>query len=440
MNTWKSENLKFNSGEKDFMKVTSFILPKLPGIGNNVGKAFNLYRFLATHLHTPARDLVSKITEGGKPLFTADNIADMQAVIATQKDTSYFKQITGAASGQRGGAVPAPAPAAGAGAAAFDPTRSKFWDKLIRKMSHTVGSFVPIGTLCKNWEFYVFFLYSLEQFEMVGPFVSMALDSITLSLPVMSDIASTGIESLFMLLPVPYAALIGEILGYVVGTLFLLFAIMLNTNRKHFGSAFKVSLELIPMFGDILAEASTNFEVAMERALASRERILATLKPLSPTAYATANYYVPSVNIKTGTPPNIFSRNTYDTIGSELENYATQKLPIPKEKMEQIKKVSSNVLNIVPIAVDTIKSIATNGLSGALESAASTATSRAASAVNSAVGNAASRAASAVNSAVGNAASRASSAVGSAAQVKANVKKLKQDGGRRHRTRKHRLN
>ena len=439
MNTWKSENLKFNSGEKDFMKVTSFILPKLPGIGNNVGKAFNLYRFLATHLDTPARDLVSKITEDGAPLFTAQNIADMQAVIETQKDTSYFKQITAKTphrhQSQRGGANPV---------LADDLTRSKFWDKLIRKMSHTVGTFVPIGELCKNWEFYMFFLYSLEQFEMIGPFVSMALDSVTLSLPVMSDLASTGIESLFMLLPVPYAALIGEILGYVVGTLFLLFAIMLNTNRKHFGSAFKVSLELIPMFGDILAEAATNFEVAMERALASRERILSSLKTVSPTAYATADYYVPSVNIKTGTPPDIFSRNTYDTIGSELENYATNKLPIPKEKMEQIKKISSNVLNIVPVAVNTIKSLATNGLSGALESAASTAVgnvaSRATGAVNSVVGNVASRATGAVNSAVGNAVSRATSVVGSAAPVKANVTKLKQDGGRRQRrrTRKHR--
>ncbi len=401
MNTWKSESLNFNSGEKDVMKVTSFILPKLPGIEKNVGKAFNLYRFLAMHLHTPAHELVNQITENGKPLFTAENIADMQAVIQTHKDTPYFKKITG----QRGGG----APIAGAPAAA-DPTRSKFWDKLIRKMSHTIGSFVPIGELCRNWEFYIFFLYSLEQFEMIGPFVSMALDSVTLSLPVMSDLASTGVESLFMLLPIPYAALIGEIAGYIIGTLFLLFAIMLNMNRKHFGSAFKVSLELIPMFGDILAEAATNLEVAMERATASRERMLKSLKTLSPTAYAAADYYVPSVNIKSGPVPDIFSRNTYNTIGSELENYAASHLPIPPEKLEKIKKVSSNVLNIVPIAVDTIKSIATDG-------AASSATLRAADTMNSAVGNAESRATKAT--------------------------KLKQDGGRRQtqrcRTRKRRV-
>lgn len=451
MNTWKSENLKFNGGEKDFMKVTQFILPRVPGIESNVGKAFNLYRFLATHLHTPAADLVDKITENGKPLFTETDIADMQAVIATHVDTPYFKQITGR--GQRGGGAAAAAPAAvvGGPAAIIDPTRSKFWDKLIRKMTHTIGGFLPIAELCKNWEFYVFFLYSLEQFEMIGPFVSMALDSITLSLPVLSDLASTGIESMFMLLPIPYAALIGEVVGYIVGTLFLLFAIMLNTNRKHFGSAFKVSLELIPMFGDILAEAAVNFEVAMERAMASRERMLGSLKTLSPTAYAAADYYVPSVNIKNGTPPDIFSRNTYETIGGELENYALQHLPIPPEKVEKVKKVASNVLNIAPVALNTATSLFTGGISGALDKAASTAVSgatgalnnavsgaasRAAGAVNTAVSGAASRAAGALNNAVSGAASRATGAVNTA--VSGAVPKLinKQDGGKRRRTRK----
>lgn len=391
MNTWKSENLKFNAGEKNFMKITSFILPKLPGIETNVGKAFNLYRFLAGHLHTPASELVGKITENGKPLFDETNIAEMQAVIATHVDTPYFKQITGR---QRGGAIAAPA-GLGADSAVADPTRSKFWDKFIRKLTHTIGGFIPIAELCKNWEFYVFFLYSLEQFEMIGPFVSMALDSITLSLPVLSDIASTGIESMFMLLPIPYAALIGEVVGYIVGTLFLLFAIMLNTNRKHFGSAFKVSLELIPMFGDILAEAATNFEVAMERAMASRERMLGSLKKLSPTAYAAADYYVPSVEIKGGNPPDIFSRNTYATIGDELGNYAAQHTHISPEKLEKVEKIASNVLNIAPVALETATTLFTDGISGALNTAAS-------NAAGAAVSNAASRATEIVNSKVSN--------------------------------------
>jgi hypothetical protein len=434
-NAWKSENLKFNSSEKDFMKVTQFMLPKLPGIETNVGKAFNLYRFLASHLHTPAAELVDKITENGKPLFTSQNIAEMQAVIATQVNTPYFKQIAGR--GQRGGAAPVAA-SLSAGAAAVDPTRSKFWDKLIRKITHTIGGFLPISELCRNWQFYVFFLYSLEQFEMIGPFVSMALDSITLTLPVLSDLASTGIESMFMLLPIPYAALIGEVVGYIVGTLFLLFAIMLNTNRKHFGSAFKVSLELIPMFGDILAEAATNFEVAMERAMASRERMLGSLRTLSPTAFAAADYYVPSVDIKYGNPPDIFSRNTYETIGEELGNYAAVHAGIPPEKLEKVQTVASNVLNIAPVALNTATSLLTGGISGALDAAASKAVSGSTGALNTAVSGAVSHVTGAVNAAVSDAASRAVGNATSRATGAVNAIKMKQDGGRRKTRRRFR--
>lgn len=362
---WKSEHQQFSPQEKEFMKITSFIVPKLPGIGNDVGKAFNLYRFLANHLHTPANELVPKITENGKPLFNTREIAHMQSIIATQTQTPYFKQIVGRRRRQHGGA---------AVATEEDPTRSKFWDKLVHKLSHSIGSLIPVGELCKNWEFYIFFLYALEQMEMIGPFVGTALDSITLSLPVLSDLASDAIQSIFVLLPFPYAALIGDVMGYVVGTLFLLFAIMLNINRKHFGSAFKVSLELIPMFGDILAEAATNFEVAMERAMASRNKMLGVLKPVSPTAFAVADYYVPTVDIRNNIQvPNVFSKNTYKQIGNELQNYATAKLPIPKEKIEKIGNVASKVVDIGPVLVNTVDSLIRSASAPALAPAAASA-------------------------------------------------------------------
>jgi hypothetical protein len=344
MNTWDGSRLHLNPNEHTFMNITKFIIPKLHGIEKNVGKAFNLYRFFATHLDTPAAELVSKIRDHGKPLFTVSDIEQIQAIIREQQNTPYFKRLVDGK--QHGGGPPV---------TELDPTRNKFWDKSIKKLTHTLTSFLPstgFGQLCKNWEFYIFFLYSIEQLELFGPFVATALDTITLSLPVLSDLASDGIQSLFMLLPVPYAALIGEVVGYIVGTLFLLFAIMLNMNRKHFGSAFKVSLELIPMFGDVLAEAATNFEVAMERAMAHRNKMLTSLKPISPTAYSIADYYVPSVDIKNSTHvPDIFSQSSYKQIGRELETYATEKLPIPAEKLEKVSTIASDLVNIVPNAV-----------------------------------------------------------------------------------------
>jgi hypothetical protein len=342
------------------MNITKFIIPKLHGVEKNVGKAFNLYRFFATHLDTPAAELVSKIRDHGKPLFTVSDIEQIQAIIREQQNTPYFKRLLNGK--QHGGGSPV---------TELDPTRNKFWDKSIKKLTHTLTSFLPsggLGQLCKNWEFYIFFLYSIEQLELFGPFVSTALDTITLSLPVLSDLASNGIQSLFILLPVPYAALIGEVVGYVVGTLFLLFAIMLNMNRKHFGSAFKVSLELIPMFGDILAEAATNFEVAMERAMAHRNKMLTSLKPISPTAYSIANYYVPSVDIKNSTHvPDIFSQSSYKQIGRELESYAVEKLQIPADKLEKVSTIASDLVNIVPNAVTAATSLVGNMVSAGIK-------------------------------------------------------------------------
>lgn len=361
MNTWDGQNLRVTPEERKIMDVTQFMIPKLPGIDENVGKAFSLYRFLVMHLDTPAAALVSTIKDDGKPLFTETELEHIQHVLRGQQNTPYFKHIT--RSVQSGGGPPV---------IDSDPSRNKFWDKTLKKVAHTFGSFVPLGELCKNWEFYIFFLYSLEQLEMIGPFVSAALDSITLSLPVLSDMASDGIQSLFLLLPIPYAALMGEVIGYVVGTLFLLFAIMLNMNRKHFGSAFKVSLELIPIFGDILAEAATNFEVAAERAMVYRTKMLSSVKPISPTAYTMADYYIPSVNIKNGTGvPDIFSKDTYTQIGNELEDYATDRLPIPKEKREKLGTIASNVLNVVPNAISATSSLLGNIAKGTVESAVS---------------------------------------------------------------------
>jgi hypothetical protein len=114
----------------------------------------------------------------------------------------------------------------------------------------------------------------------------------------------------------------------------------------------------------------------MERAMASRGRMLASLKTLSPTAYKAANYYIPSVDIKNGTPPDIFSRNAYEQIGDELKTYATRKLAIPPEKMEKVEKIASNILNVAPIALDAASSLITGNMSETLNTTTSKAISQ----------------------------------------------------------------
>jgi hypothetical protein len=435
---WNAEHLEFNGREHEFMKVTRFLIPKVPGIDKNIGKVFNLYRFLVTHKDTPSKNLAPLITEHGKPLFEVHKLKEIMETI--QKQTS---------ASQRGGGPQPFSPLD------MDPTRSKFWDKWIRKITHTIGYYLPhtpLSDLCKNWDFYIYFLYSLEQIDLFGPFISAALDSITLSLPVLSDLASETIESIFILLPIPYAAIVGQVVGYAIGTLFLLFALMLNMNRKHFGSAFKVSLELIPMFGDILTEAAVNFEVAMERAMASRQRMLGSIQQLSPTAYSIADYYVPSVNIKTSMPPeNIFSRKTVDKIGKNLQNYAVSRLPIPKEKMETISSVASNIMDIGPVVVDTATSLLTGQLNNVgsklqaqAEAAAQAAVAEKVGAVQAAVNEKVGAVQAAVNEKVGAVQAAINEKVGNAQtavaekiNVTQNAVKKGMKGGRR--TRNHRV-
>ena len=330
---WHGENLKLDNNEKQIMKLTSFLIPKVPGIEQNVVKAFNLYRFFQNHLDTSPNVLARKITVQGLPLFNSKEISEIQNTIRRQSVV------------QSGG---------GTDVGSTDTTRQKFWDNIIHKLTHTIGSLIPFGEICKNWEFYIFFLYALEQMEFIGPFVSTALDSITLSLPVLSDLTADGVQTLFMLLPIPYAGLVGDIAGFVIGTLFILFAVMLNINRKYFGSAFKVSLELIPMFGDILAEAATNFEVAMERAMARRAKILDSIKPISPTMYSFGEYYIPSDQIHNWSPPQL---DSIKNIGNELQQYAQRRFGVPEDKMKKISNVASKVMNIGPLLVNTITSL-----------------------------------------------------------------------------------
>jgi hypothetical protein len=432
MNTWKAEDLDYNTRERDFMKVTRFLIPKVPGIDANIGKVFNLYRFLVSHIHMPAEQLAPRITEGGRPMFEVAELKQILNQLRKQKDTPYFKRIA-AGSIQHGGQYIASVLDA-------DPTRSKFWDKWIRKMTHTIGTYLPttpFSDLCKNWDFYIYFLYSLEQVELIGPFVSAALDSVTLSLPVLSDLASTTVESIFVLLPVPYAAVIGQVLGYAIGTLFLLFALFMNINRKHFGSAFKVSLELIPMFGDILAEAAVNFELAMERGMVSRERMLGAVKDISPTMYSIADYYVPSVDIKNSAPPtNIFSRNTVDKIGQNLKTYTLTHLPIQPEKVEKASALASNIMNLGPIVVNTATSLLSGSIpdlkdvaSVAVNKTVSKSLGAASAAANKAVSKAVSNVSDTISAATNKAVSNSLSALGAVA----NKTSLKHGGKRRHR-------
>ena len=284
---------------------------KFPHINENVTKAMSLYGYLAKHVGESANTLAKQIrNENGGSLFSENDIREIQAVLKKQKNEPYFKR----ASGQTGGGPTSPLDA--------DPSRSKFFDKMIRKIMYPISQKIP-----PSWDgilWYTFLIYNLEQTEFLGPFLSTAMDTITLSLPVMAELAATGFEKLISLAPVPYASFAGEIIGYAVSLVFIIFAVFLNIGRKHFGSAFKVSLEAIPVFGDMLMDAAQSVETGAERYLQNRNKLLNPVEKISPTLYQTADYYVPDTNVHPVAPPPL----NYDAVKKNVAGYVLKETGI----------------------------------------------------------------------------------------------------------------
>jgi hypothetical protein len=289
---------------------------KLPHINENVTKAMSLYTYLAKRIDEPAEKLAAEIRNEGLPIFSEKDIREMQAILKNHKQNyaQFFKNIV--LETQKGGAPSAtPATSKPTNPLDADPSRSKFFDKLIRKIMNPLTSRIPPAFDGVLW--YTFLIYNLEQMEFIGPFISTAFDSITLSLPVIAEFAGTGFETLISLAPVPYASFAGGIVGHIISLIFILFAIFLNMSRKHFGSAFKVSLEAIPMFGDILMDAAQNLEIGAERYLRNRDKMLKPIEKISPTLYDNLDYYVPDTAIHSTAPPPL----SYDTLKTDVAGY-----------------------------------------------------------------------------------------------------------------------
>jgi hypothetical protein len=281
---------------------------KFKGIENDVGRVFSLYNFIVKHRNLPANELREKITDNGNPIFSKDDIESIQKTVQSQVNTPYVKRLLA----QSGGVHPVPVNVA-------DPSRSMFWDRMIRNIMHPIAKRIP-----PSWDgllWYTFILHSLEQNTLFGPFLSTALDTITLSLPVLSDLVSDVSSQILSLVPIPYAGKAGEILGYVLGLVFVIFAVFLNMSRKHFGSAFKVSLEAVPIIGDVLAEGSQMVETGAERYLLNRKRILKSVGTISPTTEQIVDYYSLSDEITEKPAPSLNPTIVLPAIKKEVIQY-----------------------------------------------------------------------------------------------------------------------
>jgi hypothetical protein len=215
---------------------------------------------------------------------------------------------------QKGGAVAKPE---------VDETRNEFFDKLIRKLTYNL----PAMPKCYDGVLWYFFLlYNLEQIEIIGPFLSTALDAITLSLPVMADISEEVVGKLVSLAPVPYASFGGELLGYLISLIFVTLAVFMNIGRKHFGTAFKSSLEAIPFIGDVMFDAARSFEIGAKRYEIYKKKILKSVDTVSPSTKEYLNYYVPDSSIHPGPAPPL----SMNTVKLDVADYVKEQTGLNK--------------------------------------------------------------------------------------------------------------
>jgi hypothetical protein len=293
---WTRSSAQLTPHIRDAGRYTNYLLgSNFPGINESLMNHMSLYAWLLSHRHIPAAELHKRIrNDNGQPLFTVEDLQSILTTLQSQAGSNFARWIIAGGS-MSGGAEPEANPLDA------DPSRSKFWDKYIRKIAGPIAQRLPPSWNGLLW--YTFILYSLEQSELLGPTISTLLDSITLSLPVIADVVQEVTEKLIALAPIPYAGFAGEALGMVFSTIFVLFAVGLNVSRKHFGSAFKAALEGIPLFGDILAEGAQSFEIGAERFLNNRKRMLKSVDTISPHAKDFLEYYVPDVEVKTGPAP-----------------------------------------------------------------------------------------------------------------------------------------
>lgn len=403
---WGAESNKhvLTRNEQRLESLTAHLFGnRFPGIHTNVSKGMSLYRFLLQHIDVPISQLQLAITEQGKPLFDIQELEAIVGVLRTHLDTPFAKRILGMSGGgsrgssrggsrgsSKGSSSIAPVSTAihtapsGSNRAIVhpleaDPSRSKFWDKFIRKIMHPIASRIP-----PSWDgvlWYTFILYSLEQTTVIGPFIATALDTVSLSLPVLAEMSSEITGKLIGLLPVPYAGLGGDIIGYGVSLIFILFAVTLNMSRKHFGTAFKVSLDAIPLFGEVIADAAQSFEIGAERYLNNRAKFLASIGTVSPTAKSFLYYWSPDVEVHTETPPPFNA--LLPTIGKNVAEFVAEETGM--DKMYP----STMIASATTAATAAATTAATTAATAAVTNATKAATTAVTAAANTAITKAA---------------------------------------------------
>ena len=127
---------------------------------------------------------------------------------------------------------------------------------------------------------FVFIAKTMESTPGFGPLLSIALDAITSTLPVIANSIESLTPEITGFIPFPEAGTIGVIIGWMLASIFIILAMLINLSRQHFGQAFLVAFLLIPFLGTSLYNGALSAEKFATKVVAKREKLITTAEDL----------------------------------------------------------------------------------------------------------------------------------------------------------------
>ena len=325
METWNLQQVRLTPTEDKFRRfIDAATGHKFPTLSQKTSYIFSLYPFLAKYTAEDPDVVRTHVLDHGKPMFSHDDMVYILNTIKKQTDPDYCNMDISGARGclkrnlekQYGGADetivaekekiqvdPTYDPyddmfGATKRPGFVDKARDGFYDKVAKKLQ----SMGP--TLSHKWDgffWFVFLLYNLENMDVFGPALSIALDAYVLGIRVLVDGLDQFVPQVlsFAGALIPGGAIagtaIGEGLVLVIGDILLLGTVIVSISRRQFGDAFKNSLEMIPLVGDFLMTFAVTAETQLQRANVYRHKYVDMLGQVSPRLERYADYWVPQL-------------------------------------------------------------------------------------------------------------------------------------------------
>ena len=197
-----------------------------------------------------------------------------------------------------------------------DTSRDGFFDRIFLKLGNIYENSPIALKFSHKWDgifWFMYLLYNLENIDLIGPFLSTGLDAYVVGVRMAVDAVHEHVPGILSkvgsILPIGVGGFAGEALGQVIANLaggfMLIGTVIVSMSRKHFGDAFKQSLEMIPMLGDFLLTFAMSMETNLDRINNYRNKLVHQLENVSPTLFEFVDYWVPKLEPVPPNPPPI---------------------------------------------------------------------------------------------------------------------------------------